>query len=336
MHAACLSLIALKMWREGRVGLSRLSISPICNAKPRLRCQYLASVFSRMPGRRSCFTALFLPWRRKWFGDARTINDGWRGMNDTGSYGRIFLGCAGWSISTAKQDRFPAEGSHLERYAAVFPAVEINSSFYRPHRAATYARWRDSVPAAFRFSAKLPRTITHQHRLRDAENELLPFLDAVHYLGSKLGCLLVQLPPSLQFVDSIARPFFENLRTLTTADIACEPRHASWFSAEVAAMFGDLSIARVVADPAIVANPSPLHYERTVYVRLHGSPEIYHSNYSDAYLDGLAMELVQHQKAGRCVWCIFDNTASGAAIGNALHVLDDLARASPSLASMQL
>src|SRR3569833_2234840 len=204
------------------------------------------------------------------------------------------------------------------------------------HRAATYARWRDSVPAAFRFSAKLPRTITHQHRLRDAENELLPFLDAVHYLGSKLGCLVVQLPPSLQFVDSIARPFFENLRTLTTADIACEPRHASWFSAEVAAMFGDLSIARVVADPAIVANPSPLHYERTVYVRLHGSPEIFHSYFSDAYLDGLAMELVQHQNAGRCVWCIFDNTASGAAIGNALHVLDDLARASPSLASMQL
>ena len=81
--------------------------------------------------------------------------------------GARLIGCAGWSIHKDVAGAFPDEGSHLERYAAVFPAVEINSSFYRPHQPQTYARWAASVPEAFRFSVKLPRSITHDARLRD-------------------------------------------------------------------------------------------------------------------------------------------------------------------------
>ena len=54
--------------------------------------------------------------------------------------GHLLVGCAGWSLPKACADAFPVEGSHLERYAAVFPTVEINSSFYKPHKPATYAR----------------------------------------------------------------------------------------------------------------------------------------------------------------------------------------------------
>jgi uncharacterized protein YecE (DUF72 family) len=71
----------------------------------------------------------------------------------------IRIGCAGWSLPRVEQERFPAAGSHLERYASVFDAVEINSSFHRPHRPATYARWAAAVPSSFRFSVKLPKTI---------------------------------------------------------------------------------------------------------------------------------------------------------------------------------
>ena len=71
------------------------------------------------------------------------------------------IGCAGWSIHKDAAAAFPVEGSHLERYARVFPAVEINSSFYRPHKPETYARWADSVPDGFRFAVKVPRAITH-------------------------------------------------------------------------------------------------------------------------------------------------------------------------------
>src|SRR6188768_857106 len=78
---------------------------------------------------------------------------------------RIRIGTAGWSLYKPPAGRFPGTGSHLERYAAMFDAVEINSSFYRPHKPETYARWAASVPAGFRFAVKLPKAITHERRL---------------------------------------------------------------------------------------------------------------------------------------------------------------------------
>ena len=66
--------------------------------------------------------------------------------------GAIRIGCAGWSVLSRHRALFGTEGSHLARYATRFDAVEINSSFYRPHRRATYERWAASVPDAFRFS----------------------------------------------------------------------------------------------------------------------------------------------------------------------------------------
>jgi uncharacterized protein YecE (DUF72 family) len=240
-----------------------------------------------------------------------------------GAAQRLYIGCAGWSVSGPERQRFPAAGSHLERYAAVLPAVEINSSFYRPHRPATYARWRDSVPDAFRFSVKLPRAITHQLRLRNADDALSAFLEEAANLEHKLGCLLVQLPPSLSYDAAAARAFFERLRSLPSAeavDIACEPRHASWFAEEAAAMFAQLKITRVLADPAIVGDPAPALYQDIVYVRLHGSPVMYCSSYPEEYLAQLTGELHAHRRAGRRVWCIFDNTAEGAAMSNALTV----------------
>jgi len=251
-------------------------------------------------------------------------------MVNASTSGRIFLGCAGWSVTAAERDRFPREGSHLERYASVLPAVEINSSFYRSHRSETYARWRDSVPENFRFSVKLPRSITHERRLRGAETDLQFFLDAVQQLAPKLGCLLVQLPPSLRFDVAVAGHFFELLRALTKCDIACEPRHVSWFAAEAATMLAGFSVARVIADPAIVEDPASAQYQDCMYVRLHGSPVIYHSDYSAVYLDRLVQDLNRYRQMGRRVWCIFDNTANGAALSNALSVLEDLRLSIPS------
>lgn len=234
--------------------------------------------------------------------------------------GLLHIGCAGWSIASSVQHNFPAQGTHLERYSRVLSAVEINSSFYRLHRAATYARWRDSVPESFRFSAKVPRSITHRLRLKNADAELREFLDAANNLQHKLGCLLVQLPPSLPFVSSIATDFFRQLRSSFAGDIALEPRHASWVGPEVDEMVDQFGIARVAADPPVVAMPASTSRANMVYIRLHGAPRIYHSAYSDEYLNRLAIELADHVKLGRRVWCILDNTASGAAIPNALFL----------------
>jgi uncharacterized protein YecE (DUF72 family) len=240
---------------------------------------------------------------------------------------RLLVGCAGWSLPRPEQAEFPEAGSHLARYASRFDAVEINSSFHRPHRPATYARWRDSVPESFRFSVKVPKTITHGLRLREAGDLLATFLAEAAGLGEKLGCLLVQLPPSLSFEPAVVASFFADLRSRSAVPLACEPRHPSWFTPEVDDLLRDLGVARVAADPARVpeaAEPGGSLGMR--YYRLHGSPKMYYSAYSEEYLAALASRLQADRAAGRTVWCIFDNTTLGAATRNALDLRSRLER----------
>ncbi|WP_058047860.1 DUF72 domain-containing protein [Janthinobacterium sp. Ant5-2-1] len=235
----------------------------------------------------------------------------------------IYIGTAGWSISSAAASHFPLDGSHLQRYARVLDCVEINSSFYRPHQPATYARWAASVPDHFRFSVKLPRSITHERRLRDAAAELDRFAGEVLQLRNKLGCVLVQLPPSLRFEADVAATFFHALRQRFDGMLACEARHPSWFETGATELLTMHGITRVRADPP-AGQPGP-HVPTTeiAYLRLHGSPKIYYSDYAAEYLAALATELRAPAHAGS--WCIFDNTAAGAAVFNALGLRARLA-----------
>ncbi len=229
------------------------------------------------------------------------------------------IGTAGWSIPLSDAQGFPSEGSSLERYAARFGCAEINSSFHRSHRPSTYERWASSVPEDFRFSAKLPKTITHKQRLIDAEELVAGFLAEVAGLGSKLAVILVQLPPSLAFDAAVAARFLDRLRGATGAAIACEPRHASWFEDEVDALLAERQVARVAADPAKVpAASSPGGWRGFAYYRLHGSPVPYRSSYEPERLQAYANAMEADLEQGRDVWCIFDNTASSAATRNAL------------------
>src|SRR5688572_32863844 len=101
------------------------------------------------------------------------------------------IGTAGWSIAGRHAERFPGDGSMLDRYARRFNAVEINSTFYRPHRPETWARWAQSVPASFRFAAKVPKAITHERRLVDCGDLAAAFVEQLEPLGEKLAVLLV-------------------------------------------------------------------------------------------------------------------------------------------------
>src|SRR4051812_27200106 len=157
----------------------------------------------------------------------------------------IRVGCAGWSIPKEHAGRFPEEGSHLARYARRLPAVEINSSFYRPHRPSTYARWAEETPEGFAFSAKVPKEITHTRRLVDAEEPLGRFLDETAALGTRRGPLLVQLPPSLAFDARRVGAFFSAMRRRYDGPLACEPRHRTWFTPEAEALLRSSEVARV-------------------------------------------------------------------------------------------
>ena len=223
------------------------------------------------------------------------------------------VGTAGWSIPRQHAAAFPASGSHLERYARRFNAVEVNSSFYRPHRRATYERWAASVSGGFAFAVKAPRAITHDLSLVGAEAALDAFLDSAAGLGSKLGVLLFQFPPRFAFDARTVKAFFDSLRRRHDGDVACEPRHASWFTERAEALLAEHRISRVAADPAVVpAAATPGGSSALQYFRLHGSPRMYRSSYEP--------DRIAHY-AGRmtpAAWCIFDNTADAAATENAL------------------
>jgi uncharacterized protein YecE (DUF72 family) len=239
----------------------------------------------------------------------------------TGRSGARLIGCAGWTIPKGAAAAFPEAGSHLERYAAVFPMFEINSSFYRSHRPQTYTRWAASVPGHFRFSVKLPKAITHEACLRDVEALLSQFALEVGNLGDKLGCVLVQLPPKQEFDAAVTAAFFEQMQAVLTCMVACEGRHPSWFGIEATALLRERGITRVMADPPAGQLGPHLATSDTAYIRLHGTPRVYYSAYPTGFLDRLAAWVAAHNSAGKDVWCVFDNTAAGEAVPNALRLL---------------
>ena len=240
------------------------------------------------------------------------------------------IGCAGWSIGTPQRGLFDDGSSMLARYATRFDAVEVNTSFYRAHRRDTWQRWAASVPAHFRFCAKLPRTISHEYGLRGAGPALDGFLAETGGLGRKLGALLLQLPPALAFDARSAGVFFGMLRRRTDLPLACEPRHASWFEPRADELLQRHAITRVAADPARLPAAAKPRDNGTgwTYWRWHGSPRMYYSRYDDDALQALADAVAAVR--GRRAWVIFDNTAHGHAVTDALRFAALCARRKPA------
>lgn len=240
---------------------------------------------------------------------------------------RVRIGTAGWAIPRQAGDHFPTEGSGLLRYSSRFDAAEINSTFSRSHRPQTLERWAASVSNTFRFSVKMPKAVSHVARLVHTEELVATFADETRNLGSKLGPWLLQLPPSLAYDRSIAEAFFTMARKHSANDLVCEPRHPSWFDGEADQMLALHNVARVAASPARTSGAAiPGGASHLAYYRLHGEPRTYYSAYGAEFLDALAVDLRKTKATD--VWCIFDNTASGAATGNALELqqrLSDLA-----------
>ena len=204
------------------------------------------------------------------------------------------VGTAGWTVPKHHSGLFSAtvggQVSHLERYATRLRCVEINSSFHRPHKRATWERWAAATPDDFLFAVKAPKAITHTAKLVNTGGALLEFVNAVGGLGKKLGPLLIQLPPKLLFEEGIAHEFFITLREMHAGGVVLEPRHPSWFTASVERLLRGFEIARVAADPPkgseLAARPGGWPGLR--YWRLHGSPRTYYANYDDVWLQEFA------------------------------------------------
>ncbi len=221
----------------------------------------------------------------------------------------------------------PQHGTHLERYSQTFSCAEINSSFYRSHRPSTWIKWAASVPEDFRFSVKAPKTITHESSLACSSQQLTNFLTEARTLGSRLGPIFFQLPPKFIFNPAEAKAFFTMFRDHHPGPTVLEPRNPTWFTPEADDLLRKFHIARAAADPARTpAAATAGGWPHPLYCRLHGSPRMYYSPYPETYLQSLASNIANHH--AQETWCVFDNTASGAALGNALTLQSLLA--SPS------
>lgn len=214
----------------------------------------------------------------------------------------------------------PSDAKGLERYARVLNAVEINSSFYRPHAQKTYERWASRVADGFRFSVKIPKTISHEKQLRGVRRELDRFLDECSGLGTKLGPLLLQLPASVECKPGIVRRFLAMLRRRYAGEVVCEPRNPTWYSRDAEVILREHRVALVAADPPRGTRTcEPRAWPGVVYFRLHGSPRCYFSPYQQPFLAAVATRIREFDTP---VWCIFDNTGSGAAFENAVRMRD--------------
>jgi len=231
----------------------------------------------------------------------------------------FFIGTAAWSIPRTAIGFFAPAGSQLERYASRFKAVEINSSFYRDHEPKTYEKWAGQTPAEFRFAVKLSRAYTHARDWKTTD--LLHTLDGYLHLGQKLGVILVQLAPRHAFDINFDTALLTAIRRVYEGPLVVEPRHRSWASHEAYALLHAMQVGKVHADPERCPDLNPEIENPISYWRLHGSPEIYASDYAYSHLQQLADNLQREKAGGQASWVIFDNTKFGRATHNALELV---------------
>jgi uncharacterized protein YecE (DUF72 family) len=233
---------------------------------------------------------------------------------------RLWVGTSGWSYATWRGTVYPTTlppRRYLECYAQQFATTEINSSFYHLPQPKTCQRWAEQVPPDFIFAVKAPRLLTHTQRLQDGEEPWRRFVQSVRTLGTHLGPILLQFPPSLQREDDRLADFLHMAHD-AAADLrlVCEFRHESWFTAEIYQLLERYEVALCLADSGLYPRKG-LRTTDFLYCRLHGRGELFASSYSARELASLARQLRRYLAAGVDVYVYFNNTMRGHAVDNA-------------------
>jgi uncharacterized protein YecE (DUF72 family) len=241
--------------------------------------------------------------------------------------GRAFVGTSGWNYPAWRPAFYGDCPSRLwlAFCAERFSAIEVNATHYRLQERETFLRWRRATPPEFRFAIKANRYLTHNRKLADPLPSIRLERDRARGLGEKLAAVLWQLPRNLHRDLGRLERFARALRCWRAVRHAIEFRHESWFDGEVAGCLREHGIAACQSDAA----DWPLWDAVTtdlVYVRLHGRPLTYASDYSAADLRRWAARLGRWLAEGRDVHVYFDNDALGCAPFDALHLLALLRR----------
>jgi len=239
---------------------------------------------------------------------------------------RFWAGTSGLVLPVPNKQAFPPEfrnRSRLAYYASLFNSLEVNSSFYRVPMSVTFSKWAGEVPPGFRFTVKLWQGITHVKGLRFLPVDVNRFLYAADQLGSKKGCLLIQLPPGLKAdrIDQLDRL----LERICVADpggtwkLAVEFRNRSWYTTEAETVLERYKAAKVLQDMPASGIAELSGDQQFVYLRFHGPNGDYKGGYSDLVLHAWAQKIRAWLEAGKEVYAYFNNT-----IGDALKDLNTL------------
>lgn len=235
---------------------------------------------------------------------------------------QIRIGTSGWTYKHWKGCFYPVEWPStkwLEYYAKYFDTVELNATFYRLPKPATFENWKARTPDHFLWSVKGSKFITHTKRLNNPTESLNRFYDSTNGLGEKLGIILFQLPPSLSFDVKVFEHFCRSLNTQVRH--AIEIRHQSWLNNNAFALLKEFNIALCMADTAGRYPSCEAITADFVYIRLHGSKKLYASKYSDEELQTWAEKIHTWNKD---VFIYFDNDFEGHAVTNARRLKEIL------------
>jgi uncharacterized protein YecE (DUF72 family) len=241
--------------------------------------------------------------------------------------GMAYVGTSGWSYDHWEGVLYPRGTPSLARldsYVGSFRTVELNASFYRWPRDATFASWRRRLPEGFRLSVKAPRGLSHAKRLSGPESWIDRIETAWHRLLDRRGVLLVQLHPRHERDDARLEYFLSRLPRWLPA--AVEFRHPSWIDDDVFELLAAYQTAYVVTSgarlPCVLRATAP-----HVYVRLHGPDHdhLYAGSYGEDDLRWWAARIREWERAGHEVYAYFNNDGGGHAVHNARR-LDELLR----------
>lgn len=242
----------------------------------------------------------------------------------------LFMGTSGMVLPYKNKSFYPDEfsgKSRLEVYGLLNNSIEINSTCYKIPRKATLAKWNESVPAGFKFTFKLARTLTHTRGLPFPPEDLARFWDALSAIDpGKRGCILVQFPASFKFQQrKLFTALIEDLCLLNESQqwhIAVEFRDDSWYRDEIYGFLEERAISIVVHDKAGGAFAMEDTTAKQVYVRFHGPEGDYKGSYEEAFLYEYATYILAWLDACKEVYVYFNNT-----MGNALLNLKTLWKA---------
>lgn len=232
----------------------------------------------------------------------------------------IRIGTSGWHykhwLGSFYPQKMPASRM-LAYYYEKFDTVEVNNSFYCLPRKPSLAIWRDSTPDNFCFAVKGSRFLTHMKKLKDPEQGIVRFFDAVEVLGAKLGPVIFQLPPQWEINYDRLEGFLKLLPN--EHRYAFEFRNATWNVPAVLDLLTRHNAAYCIFDLAGTHSPIEVTAD-WAYVRLHGPGGKYQGTYSDAIIELWAKRIENWRRTLKAVFIYFDNDEAGYAPRDALRL----------------